>query len=136
MRETRFINQMKDKWKSFEEILKSPYKAPDKLYDVFINIMDDLSYARTFYPNRSVRVYLNGLAQKIFVNVYKNKKSDRYRFVVLWTDTLPQLVYEARREFLLSFGVFLLAFLIGVISSVMDPDFAAVILGDSYVEMT
>ncbi|MEN0047475.1 MAG: stage II sporulation protein M [Bacteroidota bacterium] len=136
MRETRFISQMKDKWKSFEEILKSPYKAPDKLYDVFINIMDDLSYARTFYPNRSVRVYLNGLAQKIFVNVYKNKKSERNRFVVFWTDTLPQLVYEARREFLLSFGVFLLAFLIGVISSVMDPDFAAVILGDSYVEMT
>jgi len=127
---------MKDKWKSFEEILKSPYKAPDKLYDVFINIMDDLSFARTFYPNRSVRVYLNGLAQQIFVNVYKNKKSNRNRFIEFWTDGLPRLIHEARREFLLSFGVFLLAFLIGIISSVMDPDFATVILGDSYVEMT
>ncbi|MEM9847775.1 MAG: stage II sporulation protein M [Bacteroidota bacterium] len=136
MRETRFIHQMKEKWAAFEAILKSPSKAPDKLYDVFIQIMDDLSYARTFYANRSVRVYLNALAQQIFLNIYKNKKSKHSKLISFWTDDLPRLIYEAKREFLLAFLVFLLSFLIGVLSSAMDSSFVEVILGESYVEMT
>ncbi|MEM9884748.1 MAG: stage II sporulation protein M [Bacteroidota bacterium] len=136
MRETRFINQMKEKWAEFEQILKSPSRAPDKLYDVFIHLMNDLSYARTFYANRSVRVYLNGLAQQIFVNIYKNRKSKRNKLLTFWTDDLPQLVFEAKRAFLIAFLVFLLSFLIGVLSSAMDTGFAEVILGEYYVEMT
>ena len=59
MRETSFIKQNKEKWKEFESILEKKDKDPDKLNDLFIQITDDLSYSRTFYPNRSVRVYLN-----------------------------------------------------------------------------
>jgi len=136
MRETRFIQQMKDKWKDYEKILDSPNKAPEKLYDVFINIMNDLSYARTFYPNRSVRVYLNGLAQRIFLDIYKNKPSHKNKLIAFWTDDLPRLVFEARRDFLVAFLIFLASFLIGVLSSAMDPEFAEVILGNDYVEMT
>ncbi len=136
MRETQFIEQNKEKWAAFEDILNSPNKDPEKLQEVFIQVTDDLSYARTFYPNRSVRVYLNGLAQQIFVSLYNNRKSRRNRLVNFWTDELPELVYESRKAFLLSFLVFLGAFLIGTLSSAMDPEFVEVILGDSYVEMT
>ncbi len=136
MRETQFIEQNKEKWAGFEAILNSPDKDPEKLQEVFIQVTDDLSYARTFYPNRSVRVYLNGLAQQIFVSLYQNRKSQRNRFVNFWTDELPQLVYESRRAFLISLLVFLGAFLIGTLSSAMDPEFVQVILGDDYVEMT
>jgi len=101
-----------------------------------VNVTDDLSYARTFYKNRSVRVYLNGLAQKIFTNIYKNKKSPAERFINFWKEELPKLVYDARQDFLLAFLIFLAAFLIGALSTAMDGDFPRIILGDEYVDMT
>ena len=63
-----------EKWAEYEKVLDKEYQNPEKLNEIFVNVTDDLSYARTFYKNRSVRVYLNGLAQKIFTNIYKNKK--------------------------------------------------------------
>ena len=136
MRETGFIKQNKEKWKEFEKTLDYKDKDPDKLNNLFIQITDDLSYSRTFYPNRSVRVYLNNLAQQIFHSIYKNKKTQWSRLIYFWTDELPQLVYNARKEFRFSFFIFFLSFAIGALSSAMDPDFPRVILGDLYVDMT
>ncbi|MEL6924594.1 MAG: stage II sporulation protein M [Bacteroidota bacterium] len=136
MRETSFIKQNQEKWKEFEDILKRRQKDPDKLNKLFVQITDDLSFSRTFYPNRSVRVYLNNLAQQIFQSIYTNKKSRRARLISFWTDELPQLVYESRQAFRLSFFLFLIAFAIGVLSSAMDIEFPRVILGDAYVDMT
>lgn len=136
MRETKFIEQNKDKWQEFERVLGGQYQDPDKLNDLFVHITDDLSYSRTFYPNRSVRVYLNGLAQRIFFSIYKNKQSQFGRLISFWTDELPRLTYEARIDFRLSFLIFLLSLLIGALSCAMDPGFVEVILGEQYVEMT
>ncbi len=136
MRETNFIRQNKEKWKAFEEILDSRRRDPEKLNDLFIQITDDLSYSRTFYPNRSVRVYLNGLAQRVFFSIYKSRRSVGRRFFHFWSDELPQLIYESRQAFRLSFFVFVLALSIGMLSSAMDPEFANIILGEDYVDMT
>ncbi len=136
MRETQFINQNKRKWQEFESALDGQYHDPDRLSEQFIQITDDLSYARTFYPNRSVRVYLNGLAQRIFFHIHKNQRSPLKRIAQFWLDELPQLVYEARREFLLAFLVFWISFGIGILSSIGDPQFANIILGEDYTEMT
>ncbi|MEZ4943528.1 MAG: stage II sporulation protein M [Saprospiraceae bacterium] len=136
MRETKFIEQNREKWADFEEMLRQNHRDPEKLNDLFIQITDDLSYARTFYPNRSVRMYLNSLAQRIFHNIYRGKRFPARRFRLFWTDELPQLMWESRQALLLSFSLFALACLIGVVSSIINPDFARVILGDSYVEMT
>lgn len=136
MRESNFIDQNRAKWEELEGVLENTKKDPEQLNDLFVQVTDDLSFSRTFYPNRSVRVYLNGLAQRIFVSIYKNRKSQRSRLVTFWTDELPQLVYESRRAFRLSFAVFLLAFCIGLLSSAMDPEFVSVVLGDDYVRMT
>lgn len=136
MRETKFIQQNKEKWQDFEQNLERKSNDPDKLNDQFVQITDDLSFSRTFYPNRSVRVYLNGLAQKVFFSIYKNKKSRRSRLVNFWTDELPQLIYEAKNEFRVAFWVFILALAIGVLSCMNDPDFARIILSDDYVDMT
>ncbi len=136
MRETKFIKQNKEKWIEFEEMLSKQNKDPEKLSKLFVQITDDLSYSRTFYPNRSVRVYLNSLAQQIFYKLYRTKKARSNQFIKFWTDELPQLVWESRREFLLSLGVFALAFGIGMLSCAMEPDFPRTILGDDYVDMT
>lgn len=136
MRETNFIQQNKDKWSEFDSVLNGQYKDADKLNDLFVHITDDLSYSRTFYPNRSVRVYLNGLAQRIFFSIYKNKKTRAGRFVAFWTDDVPELVYQARNDLRLSFLIFALSFTIGALSCAYDPDFATTIMGEDYIEMT
>lgn len=136
MRETKFIEQNKEKWKELEQLMDAPQKDPEKLNELFVQVTDDLSFSRTFYPNRSVRVYLNSLAQNIFTNIYSTRKYGKNRFVLFWKEELPQLVYESRKDFRLSFGIFVIALLIGVLSSAMDGEFVRQILGDSYVEMT
>ena len=136
MRESKFIEQKRKKWEELEQMLESENRDPEKLNEQFVQITDDLSFARTFYPNRSVRVYLNGLAQRIFSSIYTGKSISGYRFLQFWTEEIPQLVYESRSEFRLSFAVFTLSMLIGVISSINDPEFVRHILGDTYVDMT
>lgn len=136
MRETKFIEQNQEKWQEFEGFLDGQHKRADKLNDLFVQITDDLSYSRTFYPNRSVRVYLNGLAQRVFISIYKNRKSRWGRFLKFWLDELPLLMYEARKDLLVSFLVFALTFSIGAMSSALDSGFAEVVLGEAYVDMT
>lgn len=74
MKETTFIEKKKHKWHEFEKLSKEGHKDPDKLSELFIEMTEDLSYARTFYPKRSVRVYLNFLAQKVYNSFNKQKK--------------------------------------------------------------
>lgn len=136
MKETHFIAQNKEKWAAYEEMLRQNQRNPERLNELFIQITDDLSYARTFYPNRSVRLYLNGMAQRIFHNVYRGKRFPARQIALFWTDETPRLYWEERRAVWLAFGVFVLAFAIGVASSRIDPDFARVILGDGYIDMT
>lgn len=136
MRETDFIDQNKDKWTELEELLHEERKDPDKLSNLFIQVTDDLSYSRTFYPHRSVRVYLNNIAQQLFYSIYKNKKESKKHFINFWKEELPQLIYNARKDLLFSFIVFAIAVMIGVVSSANDAHFARVILGNEYVNMT
>ncbi len=136
MRETYFINQNKKKWEKFEQALKENKKDPENLSNLFMEITDDLSYSRTFYPNRSVRVYLNNLAQNVFYSIYRNKKIRFSRFWHFWKNEVPQILFESRFDLLLSFIVFTLAISIGVFSSMMDSEFPRIILGDNYVDMT
>jgi len=136
MKETNFIKQNKLKWAKLEQLLEQKNADPEQLNELFIQITDDLSYARTFYPNRSVRVYLNGLAQRIFQSIYKNQKPKRNKFVQFWTHDVPCIIYESRYAFYLSFILFAGAILVGILSCHYDPDFVRTILGDRYVEMT
>lgn len=108
----------------------------EDLSEVFVEVTDDLSYSRTFYRNRSVRVYLNQLAQNIFGGVYKRQPFSWRSVYTFFTEEVPEIVYVHRRELFISLLVFLLAATIGVISSVNDPDFASSILSSQYTQMT
>ena len=136
MKETKFIEQNQEKWSEFEDLLQQQQRDPARLNDLFIQITDDLSYARTFYPNRSVRMYLNGLAQRVFHNVYRGKQVPKGWVRRFWSVELPQIMWESRKALLVSFSLFALAFVVGVVSSMINPDFANVILGSEYVTMT
>lgn len=133
MREALFVKQNSGKWKAYEH---SPATHPDEIADRFIDITNDLSYAKTFYPKSKTTSYLNGLASTLHQSIYKNKKEDSNRFINFWKFELPVLFYTYRRQLLYAFLFFTISASIGVLSAKYDDQFIRVILGDSYVNMT
>lgn len=133
MREALFVKQNSGKWKAYEQ-LKSTH--PDELADRFIDITNDLAYAKTFYPESKTTAYLNGLASTLHQSIYKNKKEDANRFSKFWKYELPVLFYTYRKQLLYSLIFFLISAAIGALSAKYDETFLRLILGDSYVNMT
>lgn len=136
MKESEFIDHNKDKWSSYEKLIQRRNSDPDALRDVFIQVTDDLSYSRSHYPNRSVRVYLNHLARQIFDKLGQRKRLRFEPIKKFFTIEAPQLMYLARKEMIISLLVFVLSVCIGIYSSKQDPEFAKQILGESYVKLT
>ncbi len=136
MQETEFIAQNKEKWKELEEILDSNDKDPARLTTLFIETTDDLSYSRTYYPNRSVRVYLNSIAQKVYSTIYRKNKKGKNGISEYLKEQLPSALFQTRDTLLLAFVIFCSGILIGIFSDIYYPEFARVVLGEYYVEMT
>ena len=136
MRESKFIKQNKEKWSEFETLFDEKNKDSNKLSKLFIQITDDLSYARTYYPNRSVRYYINELAQKVFSTIYKKPKRKKGAISYFLFEEMPSIIYESRFNFIVTFFFFFTAFSIGFVSSHYDKDFPEQILGTDYIEMT
>lgn len=135
MREAAFIKQNKDKWQRIDSEGQNNPTADD-LADNFVELTEDLSYARTFYPNSQTEKYLNRLAGKYFIGIYKHRKKESGRFFRFWKEELPLIMYKQRRNMLYSFLFFMLGIIIGVFSASQDADYVRLILGDSYVNMT
>jgi len=133
MREALFVKQNSGKWKAYEELKTS---HPDEIADRFIDITNDLSYAKTFYPNSKTTSYLNDLASTLHQSIYKNKKEDSNRFAAFWKAEVPDLFFQYRRQLLYAFLFFLVSSLIGALSAKYDDSFVRLIMGDSYVDMT
>ena len=76
MREVAFITQNKEKWHSFEEaIFGKSKKNPDEMASLYIHLVNDLSYAQTYYPKSNTVKYLNYLCMQIYQKIYKTKLS-------------------------------------------------------------
>lgn len=133
MREGVFVRKNIDKWKKFQH---EPATTPDALAHQFTELVNDLGYARTFYPHSRVTRYLNGLAAQTYLGIYKNKREQGSRFLLFWKTELPLIVYQYRKELLYSLIIFTTFCLMGVFSSLQDHSFIRSILGDRYVEMT
>ncbi|WP_405296728.1 stage II sporulation protein M [Algibacter sp. Ld11] len=137
MREVAFIKQNKEKWLDFEKaIFGKTLKNPDELASLYIHLVNDLSYAQTYYPKSKTILYLNNLAAKAFQKIYKTKREDSNRFVQFWKVEVPLIVYQSRRYVLYAFAIFLTFVAIGVLSAAFDDSFVRLILGDHYVNMT
>lgn len=137
MREAAFIKQNMPRWKEYEKLLQQEQKLdPDKKSEIFIQLTDDLSFSRTQYPQSESTRYLNSLASKIHLVIYKNKSEDRSRFITFWTRELPELLQGMYRYIFYAFLIFAIAILIGILSVKSDDTFARLILSDGYVNMT
>lgn len=136
MKEAFFLKKNADKWQTFEHLLKQKKVNPDQLAELFVELTDDLSFAKTNYPSSKVTQYLNGLTAKVHQSIYRNKRESRNRIITFWTIELPLVFATARKEFLYSFIILVLAFLVGFFSTFFDIDFVRGILGDGYVNRT
>jgi len=135
IREAAFIKQNKDKWKKIDvEGQNNP--SADDMADNYIELTDDLSYAKTFYPNSQTEKYLNQLTGKYFIGIYKHRKRESGRFMRFWKTELPLIMYRQRKNMIYSFLFFMLGITLGVFSASQDSGFVRLIMGDSYVNMT
>mgnify|MGYP000503763658 CR=1 FL=1 len=137
MREAAFVKQNKDKWATFENALTNKTAlTPDKLSDLYIEITDHLSYAKTFYAGSNTEFYLNTLASQAHQKIYKTKREPKNRILEFWKTEFPTMFYQHQRELLIAFLVFFFFSLVGAFSAANEGTFVRSILGDGYVNMT
>ena len=133
MREGLFIKKNIDKWKKYQYENTSD---PDEMAQQFTELVNDLGYSKTFYPHSKVTQYLNDLASRIYLNIYKNKREETSRIVRFWKTELPLTVRKHHREILYAFLIFIGFAIMAAFSAAHDESFVRGVLGDSYVEMT
>lgn len=137
MREVAFIKQNKAKWLEFElAIFGKSKKNPDEMASLYIHLVNDLSYAQTYYPKSKTVIYLNYLASQVFQKIYKTKRTERNRIRYFFETEVPLLVYQYKRYLMYAFALFFATVAMGVVSARYDTDFVRLILGDGYVNMT
>ncbi len=137
MREVAFIKQNKEKWLGIEQVIEGKAKKnPDELSSLYINLINDLSFAQTYYPKSKTTLYLNNLSSRIFQKIYKTKRADKNWLFYFFKTEVPLLLHQYRRYWVYAFGFFILFTLIGFMSAYYDKDFVKIILGEEYVNKT
>lgn len=137
MREVAFIKQNKEKWLEIEQVIYGKIKKnPDDLASLYINLVNDLSFSQTYYPKSKTTTYLNHLSTLVFQKIYKTKRIEQNRLIYFYKIEVPILLYQYRKNIYFSFLFFILFVVIGVFSGIYDKDFANLILGEGYVNMT
>ncbi|MBR6195287.1 MAG: stage II sporulation protein M [Prevotella sp.] len=137
MKEVTFIRQNIEKWRSAELVVDAVGETEaTQLADTYIDVISDLAFAQTHYPESKITRYLNNLASALHNEIYRSQRYRWSRLVTFWTDEVPRTMWEARRELLTSFIIFLASALVGMLSQLFDPEFCRIILGDNYVDMT
>ncbi len=137
MREVAFIKQNKEKWLNFENAISNiDFKDTDALASNYINLINDLAYAQTYYPKSKVIIYLNQLAAKAYQNIYKTKRQDTQRLISFWKTEVPLICYQYRKFIYIAFVIFTIFTFVATISAANDGEFVRYILGDDYVNMT
>lgn len=133
MKEARFISINKEKWLKMEQ---GRQLDADRLAANFVELSDDLAYARTFYPGSDVEKYLNHLVASYLTDINVGHPAHTKKWWVFWRTDFPLLLFEKRKTLGFAFIFFLLSVVIGVFSAAREESFVRLILGDAYVNMT
>lgn len=133
MREALFIKKNKDRWIKNQQ---APSQDPDEMANEFIQLVDDLAYAKTFYPSGKVTNFINTQASKIYLDIYKNRKEESNRLLTFWKYDLPLTIRKHHRTILFSFVFFCIFFAIGFFTASKDSSVASEVLGSNYIDQT
>jgi uncharacterized membrane protein SpoIIM required for sporulation len=102
----------------------------------FTQLVDDLAYAKTFYPSSKVTSYINTQASKTYLKIYQNRKEESNRLLTFWKYDLPLTIRKHHKVILFSLIVFLVFWGIGFFVSKQDEGMTRSFLGDDYVDKT
>ncbi|MDR0938000.1 MAG: stage II sporulation protein M [Mediterranea sp.] len=137
MKEVTFIRRNIEKWKETERVVEHAADlSPDTLADTYVDLTADLAFSQTHFPYSRITIYLNNLASALHNTIYRNKREKWTRIATFWSQEVPAAMFDGRRELRASFIIFLVSVLIGVLSTMNDPEFPRLILGNGYVDMT
>ncbi len=137
MKEVTFIRRNIEKWRAAESVVATmSHHSPDCLADTYTELTADLAFAQTHYPESRITLYLNNLSAKLHQQIYRNKREKWNRVLHYWQHEVPMAMYETRRLLLVSLLIFITCVGIGIISVLGDIDFARLILGNYYIDMT
>ncbi|GAB4092097.1 stage II sporulation protein M [Flaviaesturariibacter terrae] len=133
MREGLFIKKNKDRW---EQIEQERAANADETASNFTRLVNDLAYAKTFYPSSKITVYLNALASRIYLSIYQNRKDPSNRLAHFFRYDVPRTIARRHLMLLFALGVFIVFFSVGFFSALHDRTFVRQVLGNQYVDMT
>jgi uncharacterized membrane protein SpoIIM required for sporulation len=133
LREALFIKKNKDRWLKVQQ---QPSSDPDEMAADFIQLVDDLAYAKTFYPSGKVTNFINAQASKTYLGIYRNRKEESNKLVKFWKYDVPLTIRKHYKVIIFTFVFFTVFFAIGFFTSKQDGDVARSFLGDGYVDMT
>lgn len=109
---------------------------PDRLRELYVLLIDDLSYAKTHFHGSSLSAYLNQLAVAAHQQIYGTRRERRGRLPQFFLREVPETFYAGRRFFGYALLIFLGSIAMGWLSGILEPDFLRLILGDGYVNQT
>lgn len=132
MKEARFISRNKDKWKNMEN---GQQPDAEHLAANFIELSDDLAYARTFYPGSEVERYLNQLIAGYQTDINSRPVRKNKPIWYFWKQELPLLLASEYKTLLFAFFFFVLSAFVGVFSA-LTMSRSSADFGDTYVNMT
>lgn len=133
MRESTFIFRNKARWESVES---GDEKTSDELADDFVELVNDLSYAKTNYPNSKLTEYLNALSGRLYKRIFLGFKQKNNPVTDFWVKDFPLLLGHRKYVLWFATGLFLTFCVLGYICSIVEEDFVVGILGNKYVSMT
>jgi uncharacterized membrane protein SpoIIM required for sporulation len=133
VREALFIKKNKDRWLKNQQ---HPPEDPDEMAKEFTQLVEDLAYAKTFYPSGKVTSFINGEAAKIYLSIYKNRREENNRFINFWKYDLPLTIGRHHGAILFVFLIFLLFFGFGFLAYQENDDFGSMFLPGDYIPET
>lgn len=133
MREALFIKKNKERWLRHQD---SPPTDPDEMASDFTQLVDDLAYAKTFYPTSNVTRYINSQASATYLKIYQNRREESNRIWRFWKYDLPLTLHRHHKPMFFALAIFLLFFAIGFFVSMKDDGVARSFFGDDYVDST
>ena len=93
-----FIKQKNKIWSEFEQFLdKKSDVDVEVLADLYVEILEDLSYAKTFYPKSDIIPYLNSLANRAHRKIYRSKKESSNKLVNFFKKEFPLMFYKYQK---------------------------------------
>ena len=138
MREAAFVRDNAAAWEAAAALVAdgAPAAGADVLAAAYARVVADTGFARSFYPGSEAERYLDDLAARLHAALYRNRREPPGRLRRFWAEDVPLAVWHERRAVLAALALFLVFVGVGLLSEARGGDFARVILGDAYVNMT